>query len=191
MKFRAFIHFKNSEILYKDLFLCFFFMIFWIIPIAYVGLRAKDISFLPRTFNYLYRLSFLFTHRAEVWPIYFIQVLPENSQEWITVNEEEYFHLKPFGYRTRLNQLLMKTHYSMGFNKEWNQTRDARHEELARWIAKRYSKIYPQKEKIQAVRILEAEYPIEANRPYQGRWRQPPLSFFSEKQIKVMSMHYL
>lgn len=173
----------------KDILSFSFFLIFWIVPLLYVNLSKQEIAFFPRTLTYFQRVGLLFTDGIERWPNYYIQALPENSQDWITLPENDYFRLQPFGYRTRLNQMLLPfVQYAYGYQ-HWHTTRMERNEEVAVWIKNRYEKLYPYQPRLKAVRIVLAWYDMNESTPVYGHWRQPPLESFPKDKVSVLSTH--
>lgn len=145
---------------------------------------------MPRTLSYIQRISFLFPHSIESWPIYYIQGLPIGEKEWITLPEEDYFRLKPFGYRTRLHQFLYRSKDLTGYSKG-QQAEHLRHKELAHWIVKRYAELHKQNPPLVAVRFVAAFYVVKQQSSYDGHWRKPPLDFFPVDRTYILSTHFL
>ncbi|OGX27319.1 MAG: hypothetical protein A3D10_05140 [Omnitrophica WOR_2 bacterium RIFCSPHIGHO2_02_FULL_48_11] len=157
----------------------------------YIGLTKKEISFFPRPLCYLQRVAFLFTNGIQQWPVYYFQALPENSEDWITLREEEYFQLQPFGYRTRIYQMFLPfVHYAMGYESQWQKTSLERNEELAAWLKQRYEAIHPQSLRLKAIQFVVVYYDINENFSLEGHWRPPPLEFFAPEKIKILSTHH-
>jgi len=172
----------------RDIFAFSFFLIIWIIPITYTGLFNRDMPGFPRTLCYLQRIAILFTHSIESWPIFYIQVRSHENNQWQTLEEEDYFRLKPFGYRTRLNSILYHAKDSLGY-KEGNDRVTDRRKEMAEWIASRYARLNPQKNDIDTVRFVAAFYYTQKADVIKGRWRRPALNTFSKDQTMVISVH--
>jgi hypothetical protein len=173
----------------KDLLWCLFFIVFWIIPIGYVGLTNRDLSGIPRVITYIQRISFLFPYSIESWPIFYIQALPDGSQTWMTLDEEKFFRLRPFGYRTRLHQLLYASKDLTGYP-TGRERADDRREELARWIARRYTQLFPGLPRLRAVRFVAGFYRVQRRSSYEGHWRNPFLESFPENLKYIVSTHY-
>jgi len=172
----------------KELLSFLFFLLVWILPMGYSGLFNKDVPFFPRTLCYLQKISRLFTHSIESWQIFYLQARPENSEKWITLDETDYFRLKPFGYRTRLHQILAKTKDAEGFRRGEN-TEKLRHKEIARWVARRYAELYPDKPRIEQIRIVCAFHNVAPKEDIKGRWFNRPLNAYSHHQKKVLYVH--
>ena len=143
---------------------------------------------MPRTMQYLQRIGRLFTHSVESWQIFYIQIQPKNTDTWETLEESDYFRLKPYGYRTRLHQLLIHSQDEKGF---WQgQVRGyQREQELAFWVARRYTKLHPDGPDVGKVRIVCAFYNIQDGKSIKGRWVNQPLESYSRHQKIVVSTH--
>ena len=172
----------------KDIFAFLFFIIIWIIPITYTGIFNCDMPGFPRTLCHLQRIAILFTHSIESWPIFYIQVRSHENNQWQTLKEEDYFRLKPFGYRTRLFTILYFSKDSLGFQKGIDLDA-ARREELAQWIAARYARLYPHESDIESVQFVAAFYYTQEGKAIQGRWRKPRLESFAKDKTIVISRH--
>jgi len=172
----------------RDIFGLSLALILWIIPITYSGIFSKNMPGFPRTFCYLQRIAMLFTHSIESWPIYYVQVKSYSSDQWITLREENYFRLKPFGYRTRLFTILYFSKDSLGFQKGIDRDA-ARREELAQWIATRYARLNPNESDIESVQFVAAFYNTQEGKAVQGRWHRPRLDSFTKDQTMVISKH--
>lgn len=170
----------------KDLIACILFILLWLIPIFYTGITNKDFPLMPRTINYLQRISFLFVNSEENWPIFYIQVRPQNSNTWITLNENDFFKLKPFGYRTRLNQLLIYYHSEHGYE-EGRGKKVNRLTELSRWIYKKYYEKY--NVRLDSLRILKSYYNINDQFSNVGHWRKPEISFVPKDRFKLIFIY--
>jgi hypothetical protein len=173
----------------KDIFSCLFFIAFWLLPITYTGLTYKDAPFFPRTLAYLQRIAHLFTQANPVWPVIYIQGLSEERVDWFVLSTQEYFRLKPFGYRTRLHEMFIHSKDMVDF-KKGEGTYEARQKELARWIAQRYAQKHPDAPPLKGVRFIAGVYRIERGRRFEGRWKDMPLEAFSPPDRYVFSTHY-
>lgn len=183
-------HSVNNYPKRKDLLSFLLFIFIWIIPITYTGLSNKDMPFFPRTLCYLQRIAMLFTHSIESWPVYYIQVKLDDGKQWITLKEEDYFRLKPFGYRSRLHQILYYSKDSVGFPKGKEKSSE-RQREMAFWIAKKFESLHPQRSKVDAVRFVVAFYHIQKASAIKGRWIKPPLGAFPAEHTLVLSTHQI
>lgn len=98
--------------------------------------------------------------------------------------------MKPFGYRTRLYEMLL---YSKDFKdfKKGEEAYKARQKELAHWVAGRYAKRYPQRPPLLTVRFVAGIYTIEKDRTFEGRWKDVAIDHFEPKDQYIFSTHYL
>lgn len=172
----------------KNIFSCLFFLAVWIFPIIYTGLTNRDVPGMPRTLAYIQRIAFLFTRGIPYWPVYYIQAIPEGAEEWITLPEEDYFKLKPFGYRTRLHQMLINSDYGIGFAKGRQRAKE-REEEVMKWIAKKYDESHPDGPKLNALRLIRALYPTDQKPKERGHWQKPALDSFPAERLEILSAY--
>ena len=177
----------------KDFFSCIFFIFFWLIPLIFIGFSNKPFPGLPRSFYHLSKMFLLFENSARKWPIYYIQILHQNSQQWITLPEEEYFPLQFFGYRSRLQRFLVPVReYGMSDQEVQGINKD-RQAELADWIAARYYRLHRDQSSLAAVRFVIAFYSIDPfpgeRKLFLGHWKNPPLYLFAPEKIQILSTH--
>jgi hypothetical protein len=163
-----------------------FFTALWLVPIAWTGLTYGPFPGMPRTLEYLQTIAYLFVPAKPTWPAYYIQAIPEGSESWVTVPEERFFRLKPFGYRTRLSQVLARTHYADRYERGQKRER-ARHAELAEWVARRSAA--EDGRELRSVRFVVGF--VHAGDPgmTRGRWRTPPLADLPPERVHVLSTH--
>jgi len=172
----------------KDLFSCLFFIFIWIIPITYTNLVNKDIPFFPRTLCYVQRISFLFTKAIWRWPVYYVLIRYENTPGWTILPEDEYFHLQPFGFRTRFDQLMTFSHYNTGWS-PGVKSKKARERELAHWLARNYAQRHKDQPAVEAVQFVAAVFKVEDKPTFKGHWQKPSLNSFTKDQILIVSTH--
>ena len=159
----------------RDVLCLFFFLFFWLLPVFYKGATGKNVPRMPPALSFVQNISRLFYWRINSWPIPYIQIRLHEDGEWETVPEGEFFQMQPFGYRTRLSQLvnLSTTKVGKSFPAE-----------LAQWIQKQYPQLHPGREPV-AVRLVVAGY-IPQKQKFKGHWKNPPLDSFPSKQITVV-----
>lgn len=170
----------------RDALLLAFFVAFWLLPITWTGLTYRPFPGVPRTLEYLHTIAYLFVPAKPTWPAYYIQARAAGSDEWMTLPEEHFFRLKPFGYRTRLSQVLARTHYADGYLHGQKRER-ARHAELAEWIAARWSP--PGGGEVAGVRFLVGFTHAGDPGTSAGRWRTPALADLPPERVHVLSTH--
>jgi hypothetical protein len=169
----------------RDYLLSLFFVVAWLAPITYVGLTARAMPFVPAAFQGLHNISCLFIKAPKAWQNVYYQVRLAGSRRWTSVDEADYFEMKPFGYRTKAHRLLVESVF---------ETRGERQrEELARFIEQRHEALYPDRPPVVAVRFLAAHYHVgeaEMARPA-GRWSRPPLEQVERSRLTLISEHDL
>ncbi len=176
---------EKTKSVRRDFVLCLFFIFFWLFPIFYTGLTHKKISFLPRYITYFQSISNLFTNAVPVWPMPYIQIQLNNSQEWLTLKESDYFQAETFGYRTRLFEALYYGTNIIDYEKKTQRTR----EEMAQWIARRYEALYRPNQPVTAVRFVAGLYWLDPKKKPNGHWQLINLKSFRPQDIYVLSVH--
>ena len=171
----------------KDFLCCFLLILVWVIPVIYTGLTHRKILLFPSGVRYFQSIGDLFTKRVHVWPMPYIQILRQGDQTWMTLPEEEYFRLKTFGYRRRLFEVLYYATNIPDYERKSSHTQA----ELARWIAKRYTKLYPGNPKPLAVRFVAGLYFVNPQNPPTGHWQPPAYEAFPKDKTYVLSTHDL
>ena len=151
----------------------------WVAPMMYRGFTNHPIPGMPRFLSLLQNVSALFSRGVKHWRVDYIQVLPAGSQEWITIPEEDYFQMTPFGHRTRLHELLNRTSRQSGHPLQ---------AEAAAWIRKRYIALHPDLPRPVAVQFIAAQYRVGRDRPA-GHWRKPDLASFRPEELFITSTH--
>ncbi len=169
----------------KPILSCLFFLVFWIVPILYTGLTQRKIAFFPRTIRYFQSVGNLFTHRVDVWPMPYIQVLLAGEENWKTLLEKDYFPMETFGYRTRLFEALYYATNILDYDRKTQATRA----EIARWIAKRYAQLNPGALPVQFVRFVAGLHFMDPREPPAGHWQPPPYESFPEEKTYILSSH--
>jgi len=74
------------------------FVLFWLLPITYVGLLGETIGFAPDAVKPLYHIACLFADRAETHANFYYQVQLRGSKRWVSVPESDLSRLKPYNY---------------------------------------------------------------------------------------------
>jgi len=156
------------------------FVLLWLIPLLYRGLTERALPGMPRLLKYLHNASCLFTESVKHWRVDYVQVQLSENGEWLTIPEEAYFQMQPFGHdRTRLHRFMDLSLSKAGF---------ARRAELAAWLRQRYTSHHPSHPIPVAVRFVVGQYLIRREPPA-GRWHKPPLEAFRPKETVILSTH--
>ena len=169
------------------------FVALWLVPILYVGLFQKSVPFekmlgtirAPEYFtteisNFLnnnYRIACLFPDRVKSWSNYYFQVsLDHTGENWISLEEDAYSRMKPFGFRTRLKRMI-----------GWTINSDngpALQRSMAEYVKARYEELNPKKPEVRSVRVIRIVYKSgeeEIAKPA-GHWAIPPLDSIKHKK---------
>jgi len=148
----------------------FFFV--WLIPITYVGSTKSDMKWLPALLRHQQRIACLFTNQVRAWSTYHIQVQTDGSDDWVEIEEEPFFVMDIFGYRSRFQRMMAK---------DYRKPRGLqRTREKAKWIHKHWPAAYPDK-KLDAVRYVRIAHKVEVLAKETGSFRKRPLPPFSKR----------
>ena len=162
-----------------------FFLVFWIVPIITTCLTQRKIVFFPSTVRYFQSIGNLFTHRVDVWPMPYIQVLPAGEENWKTLPERDYFQMETFGYRTRLFEALYYATNIPDYDRKTQATRA----EIALWVAKRYAQLNPGAPAVHFVRFVAGLHGVNPREPPAGHWQPPHYESFPEEKTYILSFH--
>jgi len=139
------------------------------------------VPYLPPFLNYLANASCLFTRSQYLLTLDYMQVLPTPGGQWLTLPEEDYFQMPPFGHRTRLAQ------FSRIFWRRPSAAAVAR-SELAAWIHARYTALHPDQPAPVAVRFVTGLYRSRRQQPM-PRWRKPPFESMPPADTQVVATY--
>ena len=148
------------------------FLIGWILPLSYQVFTSVPPKGFPLTWWHVCQVSCLFPRRVAQWPTHYFQVMLPNDDRWLTLPEEAYSTMRPFGHRTRLQYFLDRAQNV--------RARDA----LAVWVRTRYLALHPDGPKPRAVRFVYGFWRPSGGVPA-GHWRTPPLESFPSRDIVV------
>lgn len=144
-----------------------FFLVFWLLPISYVGLTEKQVPVVSNWFNEQYRVACLFTKRIPAWTVLHYQARWQGG--WETLDIDTLCPLTPFGYRNRLDFIL--THDVKG--QAWEQ----RISDIAHFLTRRIETEFPERGRVRGIRFIQARIPSGdplIARPM-GHWERFPL----------------
>lgn len=174
-----------NKVSLKDKACVVFFILIWICPLIYTNLTIKFVPFLPSFITQMHSTALLFTHANWLWPMPYIQVLPQGASQWITLPEEDYFSMRTFGNRTRLFEAL---YYATIFPDAEKRTAGVQRE-MAEWIARRYEGRGGQK--VSSVRFIAGIYDTTKGDIPEGAWRTLPIEEVPVESMYVISTHDL
>jgi hypothetical protein len=149
----------------------------WIVPLLYLGITDRYAPWTPRPVQNLQNTFQLFVGRMEWWPVVYLEAR-FGTDEWVTLPEEEYFKMKPFGYRTRMTR----------FREVFGGQRLLAQDELALWVKKQYEKLHPEDAAMTEFRVVVGRW-IVRNEKFSSYWVKPPLQSFAPDQRYVMSSY--
>ncbi len=158
------------------------FVLFWLIPITYVGLLGEVIGFAPNAVAPLYHIACLFADRAATHANFYYQVQLQGSKRWATVPESDLSRLKPYGY-SRVHLYLNRLPRSEGS--------ELRRQKLAEFIRTRYADLHPEQPPVVAARIISVVFKPGDPRlahPSSG-WERPPFAEVDRDDARIWSIH--
>lgn len=162
----------------RDVFFLAVFLFYWIFPITYHALsHGKRMPGSPVWMYHLTNVSCLFLHATPAWPVEYVQILPGDDQEWVTLPEAEYSTMFIFGNRTRLSEI-----HRRGLER-------FAYAELAPWLVRRYVELHPDRARPLALRLVRAHYITGREKP-QGHWSIPPLESIPNDERRVIFTYY-
>ncbi len=158
------------------------FVLFWLIPITYVGLLGEVIGFAPNAVAPLYHIACLFADRAVTHANFYYQVQLQGSKRWITVPESDLSRLKPYGY-SRVHLYLNRLPRSEGS--------ELRRQKLAEFIRTRYAELHPEQPPVVAARIISVVFkPGDPRLAHpSGGWERPPFAEVDRDDARIWSIH--
>lgn len=164
----------------KDVACLLFFLFLWTAPHIYTNLTGRPVPFFPKPLNNLYRTSYLFTRANFHWPMLYIQVQYDNGP-WQTLPEEEYFAMRPFGYRSRLFEAVFPPEYSESKSLQIQK-------DIAGWVYRRYQRMHPDKKVFRRLRLAAGLHTARPGQGVSGHWQKPAPETFGD-QLHVLSVH--
>ena len=163
-----------------------FFMAVFLIPMSLTGAVQAKLYHVPSPIRNQYRISCLFTHASRTWPTAHYEVRLAGQLRWKEGPLEGYFDLDIFGYRSRFNRILGASRYKNKSGSVYGASK-IRLEEMAHFIADRWSTLNPEDTAVQEVRFTYARHKTgEEHCMKRERWSRPLLSDISEKQQELV-----
>jgi len=142
---------------------------------------------MPKNLSDWQSISNLFPLAVPVWPALYVQGRHKNSDEWITLKEEDYFAMPTFGYRTRLFEAI---YYPTSITDYKRKTQGTR-QELAAYVAQKYSQIHKNQPALSGVRFAVGLFHVDPKSPPQSHWTIPPFESWPEEQRHILSTHII
>jgi hypothetical protein len=163
-----------------------FFLAVFLIPMSLTGAVQAKLYHVPAPIRNQYRISCLFTHASRTWPTAHYEVRLAGQLRWKEGPLEGYFDLDIFGYRSRFNRILGASRYKNKSGSVYGASK-IRLEEMAHFIADRWSTLNPEDTAVQEVRFTYARHKTgKEHCMKRERWSRPLLSDVSEKQQELV-----
>ncbi|WP_395735911.1 hypothetical protein [Prosthecobacter sp.] len=148
-----------------------FFVVVWLIPFFVSGAMLGPLPVrVYSRLNFQYTAAGLFTRRVPVWHQTLIQVQSKGAADWKTIDTAELSPMGAFGFRQRVDRVLMDTNSHVKVAPMVRQR-------LAEWVAKEYAKLHPNEGEVTGVRmgntIWTTHRPEMANPS--GEWVRDPV----------------
>lgn len=156
------------------------FTLFWLIPFFWTGRMGSMPFRIPSRLLTQYACAGLFTKRTWTWNQPLVQIQHEKNGAWKTVKMTELSPLGAYGYRQRIDRLLLK----IGRSKTPNKI----HERLALWIAQQYKLTHPERGEVVGVRYAQNVWPVncpELTQP-KGHWEPTPSELGPNGRFNVL-----
>lgn len=151
-----------------------------IVPVFWRGVvNERPIPGMPRLLDEIQGISCLFSERPNVWHFVYIQVRRGDGHGWVTVPQEDFFPLEPFGHRTRLHRFLL--------NQKMKETRLTK--ELAVWFYERWPEVYPGESMPLEVRFAYSYVEPQVDDPPEGKWEIPEWSSLARNRRQVIGSY--
>jgi len=151
----------------------FFFLFFWIVPVLYFGLFDASPPWLPAAVAQRANISRLFAKIPPNLAVYELQYRRQGAEIYEIFPEEEYFKMRPFGYRSRMQRGMALADRS-------------RQEALIQWARGRLEQRLG-RGSVAAMRILIIPYEIGPAHWPGGRYRQPSSLDVEPSKLTVLS----
>jgi hypothetical protein len=143
----------------------------WILPVIYAGLFDRQAPWLPNWLGRWSNVSRLFSYESEAWAVYGVRVRCEGEPPHY-VDEKEFFHFRPFGYRSRFQRAL-------------DISTQADRETLAEFLRRKIEESRPGC-RVRSIEFIEYPYSV-GKASNSGRYHPPAISEVSD--LRVISVH--
>ena len=161
----------------------------WLIPMTLTGVMKASLYTVPVPIRNQYRISCLFTHSSSAWHTVHYQVRKEGQIEWEEGPLEGFFDLDIFGYRSKLNRIALASRSRSRKTKLAYGKGQMRFEEMGRFIAQRWSVLYPEDPAIQEVRFYRVGHKVgEEHCMSREVWSRPPLDSIPNNKWELLSI---
>lgn len=153
----------------------------WLVPMTMTGALQSNMYHIPAPIRNQYRISCLFTHPSRSWHTVHYEVRLAGQLRWKEGPLEGYFDLDIFGYRSRLNRIVLASRYKNKQGEVYGRNK-LRLEEMGQFIAERWATLNPEATKVQEVRFTRVAHKVgEKHCMARERWSRPALSDIPKK----------
>ncbi|MCX6853506.1 MAG: hypothetical protein NTV80_01215 [Verrucomicrobia bacterium] len=131
------------------------FCLFWLVPFFWVGIMRPLPFRVPPRLHTAYACAALFTRRIQTWDQKLIQVRYAPDGPWLTPDIQELSPMRVFGFRQRLERLLIA---STG-----RKTNSLLWQRLAEWVVLQQVINHPDSGKVSGVRFAEQVWQVHSS----------------------------
>ena len=162
------------------------FLVLFIVPMSLTGAVQAKMYHIPAPLRNQYRISCLFTHASRTWDTAHYEVRLAGQLRWKEGPLEGFFDLDIFGYRTRFNRIVGASRYKNSRGEVYGKNK-LRLQEMAHFIADRWSTLNPEDPLVQEVRFKRVRHKTgEEHCMKRERWSRPPLSEIPQKKQDLL-----
>ena len=157
------------------------FFLFWLFPMAATGALSTSLYTYPAPIRNQFRISCLFTSSSKSWPTVHYEVRKYGRVGWEEGPLEGFFDIDIFGYRSRLNRIVLVSRHKNKKGRLHYKNR-LRLQEIADFIAARWLELNPDDPPVLSVRYTIVNHPVGGEHCMaREAWSRPPLSGIPEK----------
>ena len=139
----------------------------------------------PAAVRNQYRISCLFTHSSKLAHVHY-QVRLKEEMAWQEGPLDGFFDLDIFGYRSKLNRIVLASRAKNKSGKLYSKNRK-RLEELSVFIGERWGMLYPEDPPVMEVRFFRVGHKVgEAHCMSREPWSRPPLESIPEVKRELI-----
>lgn len=166
------------------------FFLLWLVPMVLTGGVSykpvqQALNNIPVPIRNQYRISCLFTHPSRTWDTVHYQVRLAGQLRWQEGPLEQFFDLDIFGYRSKLNRIVLASRYKDKQGKVYGQNK-IRLEEMAQYIGTRWEELHPE-DNVQEIRFIKLAHKVGGTHCMaREAWSRPPLTSVPESEWDII-----
>ena len=159
---------------------------FWLIPMGMTGAFKSKFHSVPPVIRNQYRISCLFTHSSKHWHTVHYQVRLQGDSEWIEGPLEGFFDLDIFGYRSKLNRIVLASRHKNKKGMIYGRNKK-RLREMSFFIANRWEELNPTDADVKEVRFFRVGHRVgKKHCMSREAWSRPSLESIPEKRRELI-----